>query len=103
MFVEIMRKKVLHFRYNYPHLAKRQRVRRTRYPSSVSGGYDDVSTDEEEDAKPFRTTDTAAKLGGNDASSYVLVFQLSSERLQMISDNAYTQEVRYKKYFSYCA
>ena len=97
MFVDIMRRKFIHFRFNYKDLAQRQQKRKARVRSLESDVDDDVTTDEEEDVEPFRATNEAAKLSTSHDSSCVLVFQLPREKFSMISDNVGTQEVSLTK------
>jgi len=47
----------------------------------------------------LRKSNIAARLGTNDDPSYVLVFQLSSEKLKMINDNIAIQEVSHEESF----
>lgn len=67
MFIDIMRKKILNFKNNYPNLAERARRARHRAPASravtqtLSDGSDDEDIDEAEQTS-FRATDTACKL-----------------------------------------
>jgi len=93
MFVDIMRKKIIHFGRNYPHLAERARKvakhRSLASHAASDGSSDSDDTDEEEEAS-LRATNAACKL---DSTPYFLVFKIASEKLETIKDRFLTQEV----------